>query len=187
MDFSNGFIRLPLVKIKSTQLAAALVALGYEVLPETDYTQQDVIFIFDDVPILPIYEQDWLGYLKNEKRLGVDPLSMMFQTYKARQWILDRVIHGNHNQDMTLPPETMPTSDLRFAVCLVSLQCYLIKLDKEGRTFHFTPSALEWKREYDRPRDGSHMCWARRYLKCFDDLAFKIHGRNSTRQNQTKL
>lgn len=175
------------MKIRNTQLAAALVALGFELLPTTDFTQDDVAFEFPDSEMVDKAQMDWQAYFKNDKRVGDDPLSIMFEVSKSRKWMLDRVVHGNHNQDIEeIPIESFPTTDLRLAICLVSAQCYLIKLDKPNKTFYFTAGAREWRGQYDNPTEGSQFDWGKKYLRALDDIVFRIHGRNSARQNVTK-
>jgi hypothetical protein len=171
------------MKVTNTQLAAALVALGHEILPSTNFAAEDVIFDFEDDPGVIRAEETWKSYMAGAARGANDPLATMFEVSRARQWILDQVIHGSHNQGSEIPQEHIATTDFHMTVCLVSMDCYLIKLDKGSRTFYFTPGAAVWKKRYNNPEEGSRFYWARLYLRTLDQLVRRINSRNLARQN----
>lgn len=167
--------------ITNTQLAAALISLGHQVLP-MEFDRIEVIFDFGDGDVIANYQQEWreLSALPVTTVIGNSPLEIMFRVSKARQWLLKQVIHGNHNQGLTLPPKTLATTDLDLTVALVANGCYLLKLDKGSRLFHFSESAQVEKGRYDLPSEW--YAYARMYLSTLGQLVRKINNRNLTRQ-----
>jgi hypothetical protein len=161
------------MKIRNTQLAAAAIALGEKLLDTTNFNCSDVIFDFEDSPKLMEYDTRW-----REMWAGVAPsedeLSMMFKVSKARQWILEQVIHGNHNAGLVLPGNTCEITELHLACWLVANEHYLLRLDKERRVFHFPPEAAS--------AIASFGDYARSYLKELDYLIRRIGCRNLARQ-----
>jgi hypothetical protein len=167
------------MKISNTQLAAALVVLGYEILPSTSYSHKEVVFDFKDDPQIEEYKNRWRSMGNGSL---TSPLSMMYAASKARQWVLDQVIHGDHNAGLELPAVTMETTNLDFAVCLVAGGNYLLKLDKDRRVFHFD-SRLESQRElFNNPTAQSNYHYLRAYLRSLSVLVKQINNRNLTRQ-----
>ncbi len=167
--------------ITNTQLAAALVVLGHNVLPSTDFQSKEVTFEFDDDIEIEKYSQAWRMLFSGMKP-DDSPLAKMFLVAKARQWVLDRVIHGNHNEGMELPSATMKTSDLEFVICLIASGHYLLKLDKQDRAFHFAAEIEPERDSYERPEPESSYYYGRLYLRTLSDLVRRITGRNLTRQ-----
>lgn len=161
------------MKIRNTQLAAALMALGEKLLPSTNFNVSDVTFDFVSSPEIVTYEAQWRDMWAGRSP-GDDPLSVMFKMSKARQWILEQVVHGNHNAGLALPTVTCEVADLQLAVWLVASEHYLLKLDKERRIFHFPIEA-----KVAIPGFSLH---GRSYLKELDYLIRRIGGRNLARQ-----
>jgi hypothetical protein len=172
--------------ITNTQLAAALMALGYELLP-IEFDVAEVVFDFGSEPDIADYQTDWreLSCLPAATVLGDTPLEIMFRMSKARQWLLKQVIHGHHNEGITLPEKTLATSDLHLAVALVGNGCYLLKLDKGSRLFHFAESALPEKMRYELPSEWYG--YARNYLVTLDQLVRLINNRNLTGQQRANV
>jgi hypothetical protein len=189
------------VKITNTQLAAALEVLGYEILPSTNYSTCNVVFDFHDYPEVERYAAAWRkfsapGTLPKEidDRLDAihagpedrsDPLPLFFRVARAREWIVKQVIHGSHNEDLELPPDTVKTCDLHMAIWLVAQGQYLLRLDKGQREFHFNKSAAI---EVNGCEPGSDYYYCQQYLKTLEQLVRRISNRNITRQqNQTVI
>ena len=174
MEVRLCYLRSPYdMKIKNTQLAAALIALGEKLLPSTDFNAPDVVFDFDDKPELERYEilwkEMWSGLPPSD-----DALSMMFKLSKARKWILEQAVHGDHNSGLTLPATTFEVTELHLAIWLVANDHYLLKLDKSRRVFHFAAEAKEIVSEitdYDKS-----------YLRELDYLIRRIGCRDLARQ-----
>lgn len=170
------------MKITNTQLAAALIVLGYEILPSTDYSSKEVIFEFADA--VRNYQDAWRELSSGTVGPGNEPLSWMQKASKARQWVLDQVIHGDHNSGITLPELTMQTGDLDFVICLVAGGHYLLKLDKEARIFHFShETEREWSLYNESAHNGAYD-YQRRYLKSLSRLVKQIGSRNLARQQK---
>jgi hypothetical protein len=169
--------------ITNTQLAAALMSLGYELLP-MDINVAEVVFDFVDESDVADYQMDWreLSSLPATTVIGDSPLEIMFRMSKARQWLLKQVIHGHHNDGITLPEKTLATSDLHLTVALVGNGCYLLKLDRDNRLFHFAESAKLEKARYELPSEW--YCHARNYLVTLDQLVRLINNRNLTGQQR---
>jgi hypothetical protein len=176
------------LKVSNTQLAAALVTIGYEILPSTDWTSREVIFEFDNRPEIAWYEGEWRKLLTAgadttggpEERS--DPMPLLARTAKARQWIMQQVIHGNHNEGLELPEATMTTDNLHMAICFVAQGKYLLKLDKATRLFHFDKSLESLREQFCNPRPGDDFYYCRSYLRELIQLTRKINDRNLTRQ-----
>lgn len=171
--------------VTNTQLAAAIVALGHELLP-IEFNVGEVVFDFNDDLVIAGYQRGWreLSNLSATTVIGNTPLEIMFKMSKARQWLLKQVIHGHHNSGLTLPAETMATTDLHLTVALVANGCYLLKLDKPSRLFHFAPTALVERARYDLPSEWyGH---ARKYLTTLDQLVRRINNRNLSGQDRRR-
>jgi hypothetical protein len=169
--------------ITNTQLAAALMSLGYKLLP-MQFDETEVTFDFGDDCVIEGCQREWrqLSCLPATAVIGDNPLEIMFRMSRARQWVLKQVIHGNHNYGLTLPTETLSTPDLHLAVALVANGCYLLKLDKTTRLFYFSETAGIEKARYDLPSEWYNH--ARSYLTTLDQLVRKINNRNLTRQSK---
>ncbi len=167
--------------VTNTQLAAALVVLGYGISPATNYTAKDVTFDFPDDPEIEKHSQAWRMLFSGMKADNT-PLSKMFKVAKARQWILDQVIHGRHNQGLELPAGAIETHDFDFVVCLVAGGHYLLKLDKEQRLFYFSQEIERERELYDNAQPDSDYYYGRMYLRTLNDIVRRITGRNITRQ-----
>jgi hypothetical protein len=167
--------------VTNTQLAAALIALGHELSP-MEFDISEVVFDFGEDCAIADHQREWriLSMLPATTVIGSSPLEIMFRMSKARQWVLKQVIHGNHNNGLTLPVQTLATPDLDLTIALVANGCYLLKLDKGSRLFHFDETAGIEKARYEQPSDWySH---ARIYLSTLGQLVRKINNRNLTRQ-----
>lgn len=171
------------MKVSNTQLAAALTVLDYKILPSTNYSHKEVIFDFEDDPQIEVYKERWRAMSSGLVAIAVgDPLATMHAAAKARQWVLDQVVHGDHNAGLELPATTMATTNLDFAICLVAGGNYLLKLDREQRVFHFD-SKLESQRElFNNPTPRSNYHYCRSYLRALSQLVKQINNRNLTRQ-----
>lgn len=161
------------MKIRNTQLAAALIALGEKMLPTTDFAVSDVIFDFENTPNIVEYEARWRE-MWSGGALHDDQLSIMFKLSKARQWILEQVVHGNHNAGLVLPATTCEVTDLHLAAWLVANEHYLLKLDKEHRIFHFPMEA--------KAAIVGFAQYGKNYLRELDHLIRRIGSRNLARQ-----
>lgn len=172
--------------ITNTQLAAALLALGYELMP-MEFDVAEVVFDFGDESDVADYQMDWreLSSLPPAAPIGNTPLEIMFRMSRARQWLLKQVIHGHHNDGITLPEKTLATGDLHLAVALVGNGCYLLKLDKGNRLFHFSEGACAEKARYELPSEWYG--YARNYLVTLDHLVRLINNRNLTRQQRAHV
>ena len=178
------------MKISNTQLAAALVTIGYEILPSTDWNNPEVIFEFDNRPEIEWYEKEWRKLLSTEPEANggpedqSDPMPLLARTAKARQWVIQQVIHGNHNEGLEIPSETMTTDNLHMAICLIAQGQYLLKLDKLSRLFHFNKALENTRAQFNDPEPGSDFYYSRSYLRELDQLVRKINARNLTRQQK---
>jgi hypothetical protein len=176
------------MKVSNTQLAAALVALGYDILPTTDYNAPEVIFDFHDYAEIERYDQRWRELSISGASVSTgpedvnDPLPLLFRVARSRQWVLEQVVHGNHNEGLELPGETMVTDNLHLAICLVAKNQYLLKLDKAQRLFHFDKELAIWKLQFESPKPSDDFYYCRLYLRTLDKLVRKINSRNLTRQ-----
>jgi hypothetical protein len=166
------------MKIRNTQLAAAAIALGEKLLDTTNFNCADVIFDFEDSPKLVEYDIRWREMWAGLPIAGIPPsddkLSMMFKLSKARQWILETVIHGNHNAGLVLPGVTCEIPELHLACWLVANDHYLLKLERDRRVFHFAVEASS--------AIASFGDYARSYLKELDYLIRRIGCRDLARQ-----
>ncbi len=167
--------------VTNTQLAAALVVLGYTINPATNYNSKDVTFEFNDDPEIEKYSHGW-RMLHSGMIPDDTPLSKMFKVAKARQWILDQVIHGHHNEGMEVTQPTIATNDFDFVVCLVAGGNYLLKLDRHERMFHFSQEIARERDLYDNPEPESSYYYGRLYLRTLNEIVRRITGRNLTRQ-----
>ena len=149
----------------NTRFAAALITLGYQRLPDGNGTFS-IEFRFEDAQGLVLLEQTW----NRDSDQGEQPIELMRQVSKARDWVVTRVVHGNHNEGKDPPPEAYQTRSLHFACCLVAQQFYLIKLDKLERVFYFDARAESLWDKYCSPEGGSAMDWQIKYLNAFDKL-----------------
>lgn len=168
--------------VSNTQLAAALVVLEYKILPSTNYDHKEVVFDFEDRAEIESCKEQWRTMSSGAVMVVCSPLVMMYKASKARQWILDQVIHGDHNQGLTLPPTTMTTTDLDFAICLVAQGYYLLKLDKDQRVFHFDSGIEVERKRFHNPARRSNYDYQRRYLKTLSQLVRQINNRNKSGQ-----
>jgi hypothetical protein len=167
--------------VTNTQLAAALVSLGHDMLPIA-FDSQEIVFEFPDDVVVTGYQSEWrqLSHLDARAVIGNAPLEIMFRMSKARQWVLKQVVHGHHNSGLTLPAQTLATPDLDLAIALVANGCYLLKLDRPSRLFHFSETAAIEKTRYEEPSEW--YSYARMYLSTLGQLVRKINNRNLTRQ-----
>lgn len=173
------------MKVSNTQLAAALVVLGYKILPSTNYSHKEVIFDFEDCHEIESHKERWRAMCSGTVAAPGDPLAVMHAAAKARQWILDQVIHGDHNAGLALPSATMATTNLDLAVCLVAGGNYLLKLDKDQRVFHFDAELEPHRDLFDNPVLSSDYYYWRAYLRAMSQLVKQINNRNLTgQQNQ---
>lgn len=169
------------MKVGNTQIAAALKVLGYEILPSTDFSLKEVTFEFPDDPRIDGCKAEWKSYV--DGTINGKPLFWMFKASKARQWILEQVIHGEHNAGLALPASTMITNNLDFAVCLVACGHYLLKLDKTLKVFHFSAETEAQRESFNNPIPESDYFYMREYLRALSQLVRMINnGRNLTRQ-----
>jgi len=168
------------MNISDTQLAAALMSMGYELLPTEFNTPNAIVFQFGDAWEVVLRQQQWRDMARNAQVNGNTPLEIMFRVSRAREWMLKQVVHGNHNEGLTLPVDVFHTPDLHVAVSLVAKGCYLLKLDKRSRMFYFSPVALPEYDAYKLPSEWYRH--ARDYLHILDELVRRIHNRNLTRQ-----
>jgi len=174
------------LKITNTQLAAALEVLGYEILPTTNYDTYNVVFDFSDYAEVERYAAEWRklsvpgASVNGGPEHRSDPLPLFFRVARAREWIVKQVIHGSHNEDLELPPDTVKTCDLHMAIWLVAQGQYLLKLDKGQREFHFDKSAVI---EANGCEPGSDYYYCQQYLKTLEQLVRRISNRNLTRQH----
>lgn len=155
--------------------------MGHKLLP-MEFNSSEVVFDFGEDHVIVTQQQHWreLAMLPPMAVIGNEPLEIMFRMSKARQWVLKQAVHGSHNHGLTLPAQTLAVPDLDTAIALVANGCYLLKLDKSSRLFHFSETAGVEKVRYDKPSEWySH---ARMYLSTLGQLVRKINNRNLTRQ-----
>ena len=159
-------------------MAAALFALGFDANPETKFDSGAIVKIEFQDDSCSRYEQAWRNFDTWSHRHPTEPFTYMKKVSGARDWIISRVVHGQHNMSLTLPAITYKTRNLNFACCLVASDHYLLKLDHAERAFHFATDAGRLWPEYLAPRPGSPMDWQIQYLRNFDWLIRCIKNRN---------
>lgn len=161
------------MQTKNTRLAAALIALGcplQRIIPEgsvkiMEFTEQG-----------REYERAWCNREAWALQNPSHPFTYMRAVADARDWILDKVVHGNHNVSLAIPEDAFTTNELRLACCLVAYEFYLYKLDKAARIFYFAPGAFPLKQEYDTPLPGGKMEVMKKYLTEFEKLNRQIQA-----------
>lgn len=161
---------------QNTRLAACLRALGHkqlEIEPQSIGNGWVAIVKFIDLGELATLNALWNGF-KNGSEGDHVLFEQMKKTAKARDWIVTRVVHGSHNESLEMPSQSFWTEDLKFAICLVSLDYYLFKLDKETRRFHFTSLAAKELCHFKEPIADSEMEASKKYLAEYDLLSREI-------------
>ncbi len=158
-----------------------MVVLGYTINPATNYNSKDVTFEFNDDPEIEKYSHAWRMLFSGLKP-DDSPISKMFLVAKARQWILDQVIHGHHNEGIEITQGAIATNDFDFVVCLVANGHYLLKLDRQERMFYFSHEIARERDKYDNPEQEGSYYYGRLYLRTLNEIVRRITGRNLTRQ-----
>lgn len=159
----------------NSRLATALLVLGYQrerISLDCSTRISNVIFTENDD--LDDYERAWLHWDMWSKSNPDNPFVSLRKAADARDWIVNRVIHGTHNKDSELPERTFWTDNFKVACALIACNWYLHKLDRVARRFHFPPNASDDARLFFTAMNGTPMRFIRAYLEQFEQLNIEI-------------
>jgi len=163
-------------RTKNTRFAAALITLGYELVRKEAL---GAITAFDFSKDAEKYDHAWRNMVLWSPRNLADPLTYMHKVSSARDWIVGRVLHpsaftvndpydfGTYNPNVELSGEVFETKNINMACCLVAAGFFLIKLDKETRSFYFPAKAVSESDRYRNPPEGTCYYWQTKYLHNF--------------------
>ncbi len=155
----------------NTRLAAALLVLKHQLQECAEFSHKDgttTIHFDGESIVMSVYDRAW-----RERKHPVDGFNSMRKVAEAYDWLVNRVIYGQYEGVTDLPLRSFKTSSPQLASCLVALDYFLLKFDRDGYRFYFVEGAVgasnEFAGEVDCPAK-----WMRKYLERFEMLKKQI-------------
>jgi hypothetical protein len=154
----------------NTRLAAALKALGFEFI-KCDGSDEQTAFRFSDnicygknaVQYCQLWrEKQWHEYNQTH------PFHYIVQIADARDWLINRVIHGEYQDVGGESPDNYYVLDINIAACIVAGGYYLLRFN--SRRFYFVKDAQNVHKLYVAPELGSAVWWQCSYVKQLKEL-----------------
>lgn len=149
----------------NTRLAAALKTLGFNLASCNGNYDGQTVFRFDDAVLFGKTpgqynflwrEKEWHDFNPNH------PFHYIVKAAEARDWIINRVIHGEY-QETGGEGDNYFVLDINIAACIIADGFYLLRF--VDRRFYFVSEARETHRACIEPARDSSLWWQCNYLK----------------------
>ena len=150
----------------NTRLAAALNALGFTLVSWDDAGEAQTMFHFDDNVLFGKNAAQY-NYLWREKEWHQwnpnHPFCYIVKAAEARDWIINRVIHGQYQETGGEDQSNYFVYDLNIATCIIAGGYYLLRFT--DRRFYFVGDAQSLHKAYAKPEHDTELWWQHLYLR----------------------